>query len=457
MAMPGIDSITSLKDRETYPFWKFQVQNFVQAKGALGHLLGTERKPDNQAELLKWLEKDGHARSIISVTVSQDIMTDLFACETSNAMWVKLAELYSQKSEDEVDNLYRKLYALQLSESTIPEYIQQIKNMVSKIKASGETLTDRAIMPVILKGLPDEEAFRTFKGSWALLPTTEKTLKNLYEKLLVEEERLRDVKTESAFVAQGSKSKKYQKNSTEHQAKDKYNKKKDKLKKNKDECFKCGEKGHFKINCPKNKKKTGDSEAASTFVCAMEVNVADSSDSWIADSGASFHIVKDREAFWKLDKSRGGEMVYLADNHRVKSRGIGQVKIESYVNGKWALHLVEDVRWVPEIKKNLFAFNAAARRGNEIVTTANQVKVLNKGKVVAIGTWDGSLYKMPFRVRKPAQACVSTAHSLKLLHERMGHANSETLKRMISNQSVTGLDKITNFDSVFCEACTYVN
>lgn len=133
--------------------------------------------------------------------------------------------MFSQRS-DKVDNLFPKLYAMQLNELSIPEYIQQIKITVGKIKASGETLTDRAIIPVVLKGLPDEEMFRTFKDSGALLLTTEKILKNLYEKLLAEEERLREITNEGVFVAKDNTSRKIQESSVDHASKDKYWKKK---------------------------------------------------------------------------------------------------------------------------------------------------------------------------------------------------------------------------------------
>lgn len=55
------------------------------------------------------MKKDRHARLIINVTISQDVMVELFSCETSHEMWVKLADMFSQKSENEIDNLYRKL------------------------------------------------------------------------------------------------------------------------------------------------------------------------------------------------------------------------------------------------------------------------------------------------------------------------------------------------------------
>lgn len=62
---------------------------------------------------------------------------------------------------------------------------------------------------------------------------------------------------------------------------------------------------------------------------------------------------------------------------------------------------------------------------------------------------------MQFRIKEPAQACVSVGISLKLFHERMRHANVDVLKRMIINKSITGLDTDVKFDAFFFEACAY--
>lgn len=52
MVAPGVDSIIPfLKGHEIYPFWKFQVLNFIQAKGVLGNLLRTVPKSDRVNEM----------------------------------------------------------------------------------------------------------------------------------------------------------------------------------------------------------------------------------------------------------------------------------------------------------------------------------------------------------------------------------------------------------------------
>jgi len=61
---------------------------------------------------------------------------------------------------------------------------------------------------------------------------------------------------------------------------------------------------------------------------------------------------------------------------------------------------------------------------------------------------------MKFRPVWPAQACTAQKMSLKLLHERMGHASANTLRKMIKNNAVTGIE-LNDETSFFCEACQY--
>lgn len=84
---------------------------------------------------------------------------------------------------------------------------------------------------------------------------------------------------------------------------------------------------------------------------------------------------------------------------------------------------IKNVRWVPELGKNLFSFKAAANYNFEIITTKQYVKIVRDNQIHAYGYWDNNLYKMKFRQIRPSQAFIAQKISLKLLHERMGHAS----------------------------------
>ena len=62
--------------------------------------------------------------------------------------------------------------------------------------------------------------------------------------------------------------------------------KSDAMKKPKGKCFKCGQKGHWKQNCPKATKRPGMGDLLVVEACLVE-NV---NDKWIIDSGATNHV-----------------------------------------------------------------------------------------------------------------------------------------------------------------------
>ena len=49
--------------------------------------------------------------------------------------------------------------------------------------------------------------------------------------------------------------------------------------------------------------------------------------SWLINSGASFHMIPHREWFYEYEKYNGGD-VFLGDDKKTKNIGKGKVKIE---------------------------------------------------------------------------------------------------------------------------------
>ena len=58
------------------------------------------------------------------------------------------------------------------------------------------------------------------------------------------------------------------------------------MKKPKGKCFKCGQKGHWKQNCPKATKKPGMGDLLVVEACLVE----NFNDKWIIDSGVTNHV-----------------------------------------------------------------------------------------------------------------------------------------------------------------------
>ena len=79
------------------------------------------------------------------------------------------------------------------------------------------------------------------------------------------------------------------------------------------------------------------------------------------DSSASFHSSTSKELFRNF-KSRNSGKVYLADNKALEIEGKGDVCIKTTSGNWWTL---EDVRYIPWIKKNLMSVGQLDSTGYE--------------------------------------------------------------------------------------------
>jgi hypothetical protein len=85
-----------------------------------------------------------------------------------------------------------------------------------------------------------------------------------------------------------------------------------------------------------------------------EVRNARNEDVWITDSGASRHITRRRDWFSEYRVLTNGGTISLGDNKECKIVGEGTVLIEKCVNDEWRNARIENVLYVPEMKKNFF-------------------------------------------------------------------------------------------------------
>jgi len=101
-------------------------------------------------------------------------------------------------------------------------------------------------------------------------------------------------------------------------------------------CHNCQKPGHKKADCflLKNTetkvRQKDETTQGTTFPCnSGKANPVVSQQDWIADSGASYHMAFDREAFWSMKSEEIGETIGLADNKRLPVKGIGEIKVEA--------------------------------------------------------------------------------------------------------------------------------
>ena len=83
----------------------------------------------------------------------------------------------------------------------------------------------------------------------------------------------------------------------------------------------------------------------------------------MADSGASMHMTYRRDFFFELKFVAFGSCIKVADDKRLPVIGIGNIKIRELISGKIFEHILTNVLFVPNLKRNLFSIGVVNDKG----------------------------------------------------------------------------------------------
>jgi hypothetical protein len=156
---------------------------------------GTEKRPAGAATdplVMAWLKKDTTASSLLVQTIDQENLKTLVACTTAVEIWSTLSTMQEKKASQSVDKLQKKFFDLKFSDKTgCYDFISSITMIVHQLKNLGDTtFNDRAVMVRILGSLP--KVYGHFVTAWNMLPQAQQSLELLKQRLLEEEERLKE-------------------------------------------------------------------------------------------------------------------------------------------------------------------------------------------------------------------------------------------------------------------------
>lgn len=179
-------------------------------------------------------------------------------------------------------------------------------------------------------------------------------------------------------------------------------------------------------------------------------------DGWIIDSGATCHIVGNKEDFLEFNPSHREE-IFVANGNQVEAIGKGTVgaKFLNEFGDERSVKIV-DVLYVPSIKGNLISVKRLTDSGY-VVNFDDRFCRISKGQVqVAIADINGNLYKLRTAnticaVENLSNDCIHKWHSV------LGHRDIEVVKTLSLGKFVTGvqIQECTNDceTKLNCETC----
>lgn len=459
-------------DGSNYESWKFNMVSLFQAHELVNMIDGSTPRPvataTNEAEVKRWIRLNGKAKVMISSSLEDKQTEPVLTCVTAKEMWDKLSLIHEQKSESNKLGLLQKFYAHQMSTSdTALQHVTNIQNLAAQLNDVGQEMSETVVMAKVLSSLTSK--FSNLQTAWDSVDPARQTMDNLQERLIREDLRLAGDDDSASALAATKNKRQSKKRSTKKDKKDV-------------ECYKCHEKGHYARACKKGRgKKKGDEDDSSdcAFVANSEVKKKDKrvsneraetmskqqrelmavsqSDAWLTDSGASRHLTYRREWFTDYRANGNGDTIALGDDGVCDIAGEGTVTIRKLIDGVWRDARIEDVLYVPKLRKNLFSVGVCTNKGLEVRFCGNNVNVMRNNKVIASGAKQGNdIYRMFFKVVEPGnnvQANVSSTN-LSVWHERLGHVGHRAIRELVKKGLVNGVT-LTDKSDIFCEPCKF--
>lgn len=212
-------------------------------------------------------------------------------------------------------------------------------------------------------------------------------------------------------------------------------------------------------------RQDGDDMSAAVGGRAINRN----SDKFLVDSGASDHMVWNRN--WLQDaRAIEPRAIMLGDGKRVFATHRGTLSVQTFVGTPGDLHerimVVTGVLFVPQLRSNLLSVSRLCQDGYQVNIGRHRCMGMYQGVVQFVGRMVRGIYQVVARPVHGEQdsACAARTEQVKdgqdghpdwkLWHERLGHANIGSIKKLFHRGVVTGLNcRTRNSIAGSCSGC----
>ncbi|KAI0519402.1 hypothetical protein KFK09_006848 [Dendrobium nobile] len=181
--MSNLKSIVSLQlSNENYAIWSLQNHKLFVANGFERYLTGRQVCPSGPAidpEYKLWHLVDQNRVLALFSTISPSVLPYVQHLSTAHEIWIMLASRLQPTNRYRVIQLKNELHNIQMRDSTMTQYLAQVKTLVDNIAVAGSCVDSEDIVMYILNGLL--APYNPFKSSirTSQLPISLETLYSL--------------------------------------------------------------------------------------------------------------------------------------------------------------------------------------------------------------------------------------------------------------------------------------
>ncbi|PRQ52535.1 putative RNA-directed DNA polymerase [Rosa chinensis] len=156
-------------DNSNYVTWKFLLETMLKGCGLMKYVDGSFPCPSQYmiteeggvssemtTEYYTWKQNDYAVMTLLSATLSSDVLSFVVGSNTSRELWCSLKERFASTSWFNKEQLKSNFYKLQKGSDSIDKYLDRVKIACDQLANVGIHMTDEDIIVSVLLGLPSD-------------------------------------------------------------------------------------------------------------------------------------------------------------------------------------------------------------------------------------------------------------------------------------------------------------
>ncbi|CAH9050611.1 unnamed protein product [Cuscuta epithymum] len=402
-----------------------------------------------------WKLLDRKAMSVVRLSLSRNIALHTVKAKTTKEMLQILSDMYEIPSTVNKVHLMSRHFNLKMSEGTgVVDHLSEFNVITTQLSAVKIKFDDEIHAIILLSSLL--ESWNGTVTAVSVLAGKEKLKFDEVRNLMVSEE----IRRKESGVASGLALSTENRGRTKSKSKSNRDRSRSKSKSNtkgkKDrsqiKCWNCEEYGHFKSPCKEQikdqKEKTyANAAAESSGDDLLILSVSSPLESWVLNSGASFHSCGNSEVMEQCTSDNFGE-VYIADEEPLKIVGKGTVHVKT-PNG--CMLKLNGVRHIPGLRRNLLSIGQLDEESYAVTFGSKNWKITKGALLVAKRKKEGTLY-MTTNSKDCIDVAADATNDVNLWHYRLGHMSEKGMKELCSKGKLPGLKTV---EVGSCEGCIF--